>query len=304
MNILIIILGFFILIKSADLFVDGSSKLASSLGISPLIIGLTIVAFGTSAPETSVSIVASINDQNEIALGNVIGSNICNLLLVVGMSGLFYNIKIRKKMLYRDYLYSLLAYFLLFFMCLFNKKLNYISGIILLLFLLLYLYVLFIDIKGEKKKNEREKLKLEYIFFIVVGLIGIIFGGKIVVECSSNLAIQLGVSDRIIALTIVAIGTSLPELVTSIIASKKGEVSIAIGNVVGSNIFNILSILGICLCINPLKVSSIIITDVIIMFMVGIIVFVFMVKNRKISKIESITLLFLYFLYLFYILIR
>lgn len=304
MNIILIIVGFFLLIKSADLFVEGSSKFASSIGISTFIIGLTIVAFGTSAPETAVSVVASIHNQNEITLGNVIGSNICNLLLVIGVSGLFCNLKIRKKMLYRDYLYSIFSYILLFIMCILNDKLNYKNGIIFLIFLFIYLFLLFFDSHDDKNKGENERLKLEYIFYIIVGLIGIILGGKIVVESTSNLAIRLGVSDRVVALSIVALGTSLPELVTSIVASKKGEVNMAIGNVIGSNIFNILSILGISLCISPLKISFISFVDISILCITGLIVFILMIRKKEIGRVESLILLILYFAYIFYIINR
>lgn len=304
MNIILIIVGFFLLIKSADLFVEGSSKFASSIGISTFIIGLTIVAFGTSAPETAVSVVASIHNQNEITLGNVIGSNICNLLLVIGVSGLFCNLKIRKKMLYRDYLYSIFSYILLFIMCISNDKLNYKNGIIFLIFLFIYLFLLFFDAHDDKNKGENERLKLEYIFYIIVGLIGIILGGKIVVESTSNLAIRLGVSDRVVALSIVALGTSLPELVTSIVASKKGEVNMAIGNVIGSNIFNILSILGISLCISPLKLSFISCVDISILCITGLIVFILMIRKKEIGRVESLILLILYFAYIFYIINR
>lgn len=304
MNIILIIVGFFLLIKSADLFVEGSSKFASSIGISTFIIGLTIVAFGTSAPETAVSVVASIHNQNEITLGNVIGSNICNLLLVIGVSGLFCNLKIRKKMLYRDYLYSIFSYVLLFIMCILNDKLNYKNGIIFLIFLFIYLSLLFFDAHDDKNKGENERLKLEYIFYIIVGLIGIILGGKIVVESTSNLAIRLGVSDRVVALSIVALGTSLPELVTSIVASKKGEVNMAIGNVIGSNIFNILSILGISLCISPLKLSFISCVDISILCIAGLIVFILMIRKKEIGRVESLILLILYFAYIFYIINR
>ena len=260
MSFIVLIIGFILLIKCADWFVDACSNIAKSLGIPSLIIGLTIVALGTSAPEASVSITSSINEMNDISLGNVVGSNISNLLLVLGLGGLFGRITVKKKVLTRDFLYMLFASFLLliltFIFFLSNEQIGIITrtnGIMLLAFLGLYLYVLTKDMKHQENSlEEKVKFKFEYIVFSLISLLGIIFGGQLVVNSAVIIANKLNVSQNVIALTIIAIGTSLPEIVTSVMAIKKGESDIAIGNILGSNIFNIFFVLGLASAISPI----------------------------------------------------
>lgn len=312
MEYVLLILGFVLLVKCADIFVDGSSNLAKVLGIPPLIIGLTVVAFGTSAPEAAVSITASLSGQNEIAVGNVVGSNICNLLLVLGVSALFNPLKSKREIIVKDYVFSLLSYLVLFFMVadsFYNgNNISHITrseGFVLLCFLGVYVYSLILGVASrDREKQEKKKFEFKDIFYVVIGLVGIIFGGDLVVDSSVEIATNLGISSQLIALTIVAIGTSLPELVTSLVASRKGETDIAIGNVIGSNIFNIFFILGLSSVVQPLLLNLNAFYDIIIMCFVGIIVYLFAIKNRRIGNKKGIIMLILYAIYIFYIAVR
>lgn len=311
MHFILLIIGFILLVKSADWFVEGSSNIAKLLGIPSLIVGLTIVAFGTSAPEAAVSINASIQNLNEISLGNVIGSNIANLLLVLGLASLFGNLTAKKKVITRDYKYlmlSSLVLLLLTFSFYISSTVEGVitkgNGILMLCFLGLYLYVLIEDaIKSMNKKEEKGQFKLNDIVMIIFGLIGIIMGGELVVNNATIIAKLLNISDNIIALTIVAIGTSLPEVVTSIVAAKKGESDIAIGNVVGSNIFNVFFVLGMSSTISPITFGIDSFIDVIVMFIASIIVYLMILKNKHIDKKRGIFLILFYIVYMIYIFI-
>lgn len=312
MSIILMIIGLFILIKCADFFVEGCSNLAKTFGIPSLIIGLTIVGFGTSAPETAVSVTASLQGMNDISIGNVVGSNIFNLLFILGICSFFGKLKANKEIIKRDFPYAILACIVMFIlsMCFFINGENTgiittTNGLILLVFLIIYLYVLIMNaVTSLKQKEEKIKFKLKDIFLIVIGLVGIILGGKIVVNSAIDIANMFDVSQTVIALTIVAIGTSLPELVTSLVATKKGEADIAIGNVVGSNIYNIFFILGIASTINPLtfKLESFI--DIIVMLIGTIGTYILIFKDKTINKNKGIILLLSYILYMIYILVR
>lgn len=312
LNILLLIVGFVILVKCADAFVQGASNFARFLGIPTIIVGLTIVAFGTSAPEAAVSVISSLNGHNDISMGNVVGSNICNLLLVLGISGLFGKLTTEKKVINRDYVYSLFSYLVIFilsagFFITGGKTgtLTRTNGLILLCFLSIYLYALIADAKkSARKKEEKGKFRIKDIILMIIGLIGIIVGGQLVVNCATNTAKGLGVSDNVIALTVVAIGTSLPELVTSVMAVRKGETDIAIGNVVGSNIFNIFFILGLASTVSPITFGIESFIDIIIMGICGIIVFFMVSKNYRIGNKKSFIMLSMYIIYTIYILMR
>lgn len=311
MNIILLIVGFYMLIKCADIFVESSSNIAKALKIPSIIIGLTIVGLGTSAPEAAVSVIAAINGNYEVATGNVIGSNICNLLLVLGLSGIFGTLKVKRKIIFRDYIYLIFSYIILIIMIgeSFIVGSNFavitrVNALILLCFLVIYLYFLMLDTRGSLIKESSIKFKLSYIIDGIISLLGIVFGGKLVVNSSINIASILGVNDDIIALTIVAIGTSLPELITSVIATKKGENDIAIGNVLGSNIFNILFIIGISSFINPMIIDFNTFIDIMIMFVTGLIVFILLLKDKKITLYKSIVMLIIYFSYITYLILR
>ena len=314
LSIILLVVGFVLLIKGADLFVDGSSNVAKALGIPSLIIGLTIVAFGTSAPEAAVSVTASLKGMNDISLGNVVGSNICNLLLVLGFSGLGGCLTAKKKIITRDFVYAIFSSIVMlilsygFFFGKITSKTAIIDredGLILLCFLWIYLYALISDaIKSAKKKEEKGEFKIIDVGFIILGLAGIIIGGQLVVDNATNIAKMLHVSQDVIALTVVAIGTSLPELVTSAIAARKGESDIAIGNVVGSNIFNIFFILGISSVISPITYGFNSFVDIVIMFISSVMVYLLTLKNFRIGNKKGLILLASYAMYLVYILVR
>lgn len=312
MSFILIAIGIVLLIKCADLFVDGCSNVAKALGIPSLIIGLTIVAFGTSAPEAAVSVTSAIKGANDISLGNVLGSNICNLLLVLGVSSLGGCLTAKRKIITRDFVYSIFASFVLFVLSFnffrnggMNGVIDQTTGLILLCFLGIYLYALIGDaVKSAKKKEEKGTFSFGDVTRIIIGIIGIIIGGQLVVDNAVKIAEMLHVSQNFIALTIVAIGTSLPELVTSFVATKKGESDIAIGNVVGSNIFNIFFILGISSAISPIAYGLESYIDIIIMLVASIGVYLLILKNSRIGNKKSIILLSSYAAYLIYILMR
>lgn len=312
MNVILLIVGFVMLIKCADLFVDSCSNVAKAFDIPTLIIGLTIVAFGTSAPEAAVSVTASLKGMSDIALGNIVGSNICNLLLILGLSGVFGTLKAKKKIITRDFIYCIFASLVLFVLSFGyfakGKVIGVITqnnGLILLCFLGIYLYALINDaIRSSRGKEEKGDFKVKDILFIIVGIVGIILGGQLVVNSATSIAEALNISQNVIALTIVAVGTSLPELVTSVIASKKGEVDIAIGNVVGSNIFNIFFILGLSSAISPISYGLDSFIDIIIMLVATIGVYLLLLKNMRIGNKKGIILLTSYTLYMIYILVR
>lgn len=314
LNFIVLVVGLALLVKCADIFVDGSSNVAKAFGIPSLIIGLTIVAFGTSAPEAAVSITAALKGSNEMSIGNVVGSNICNSLLILGACGLFTSLKAKKEVRKRDFPYYLLSAIVLLIMTgdyfLRGQATGIITranGLILLCFLGIYLVSLIADVKRNQKgdnQEEKTKFKLKDVLCIIIGIAGVAIGGQFVVDGATGIARALGVSETVIALTIVAIGTSLPELVTSIIASKKGETDLAIGNVVGSNIFNILFILGITATITPLTLTFTTFIDIIFMTVSSLLVFIMLHKNNRIGFKKGICMLAMYVLYIAYILCR
>lgn len=313
MNIILLILGFVFLVKGADFFVSGCSNVSKAFGVSSLVIGLTVVAFGTSMPELIVSLMSSINGNSEIAISNVIGSNICNLLLILGSCSMFGEVVISKKVRKRDYPFSMFVYFVMFVLSLslvlgngYYGIISRVDGLLLLCFFGLYMFYLFKGKEEGKKeeKEEREQFKRIYLFQIVVGLGLIIMGGDMVVDEASALAARLGVSDTLIGLTIVAVGTSLPEMITSIVATIKKERDIAIGNVVGSNIFNILFILGVSTVVRPIMFNIDVLMDVVVMFVSGLLVYLVFYRDNTINRSGGFILLFTYVLYLCYIVVR
>lgn len=312
LSIILLIVGLVLLIKCADMFVDGCSNVAKALGIPSLIIGLTIVAFGTSAPEAAVSVTASLKGANDISLGNVVGSNICNLLLVLGISGLGGCLTAKKKIITRDFIYAIfssLVMLILSFSFFLNGGtkgvIDRVDGLILLCFLGIYLYALIGDaVKSVRNKEEKGTFNFKDVIFIIIGIAGIVLGGQLVVNSATKIAEMLKVSQNVIALTIVAIGTSLPELVTSAVAARKGESDIAIGNVVGSNIFNIFFILGISSVISPITYGLESFIDIIIMLVASVLVYVLTLKNFRIGNKKGLILLGTYAAYMVYILMR
>ncbi len=306
-NILLLILGFVFLIKGADYFIDGASSTAENFKVSKMLIGLTIIAFGTSAPEFAVSMQSLAKGSTDMLLGNVIGSNILNVLLILGVAAIIHPIKIKdntvKKELPLCMLISTLLVVLFLDIKLADSTVNQITrsdAIVILLFFTVFIYYLISLATGKKaEKSETPRFKLgKSLLLVSIGLIGIIIGSNMVVNNASSIATKLGLSERIIALTIIAFGTSLPELVTTIVSSKKGEQDLLLGNIIGSNIFNACVVLGIPVAIfGTITPSSFNYIDLIVLFGSSMLLFLFSSTKREITKIEGYLLLFIFFVY-------
>lgn len=305
MEYLLLLIGFVLLIKGADFFVDGSSSLARIMKVPSVIIGLTIVAMGTSAPEASVSINAALAGSNDIAISNVIGSNLFNGLVVVGVCAFMAGFKTNPEILKRDMPLNIIVT-AIFCIMLLDRHINHIEGIILLISMAVYIAVMVISaLKNRETADECKILSLpKSLIFIIGGLIAVIFGGTLVVDNACLIAKDFGVSENFIGLTIIAIGTSLPELVTSITATRKGDSGLALGNAIGSNLFNILFILGMSATICPLNVLSESIIDCIILLVSAVILYVFARTKKTMNRWEGIVCVFLYVGYTAYLLIR
>ena len=306
-QIVLLLVGFVFLIKGSDFFVDGASSIAAILKIPTIIVGLTIVAFGTSAPEAAVSITSSIVGNNAMAVSNVVGSNLFNMLMVIGIAALMSNLLMEKSVLNKDlpFLVGITVLWAIFLVI--GWDISAIEGIILLALLVIYVVYLIRDAKKSSDANYVEKPKLttpKSIIFILVGLAGIIIGGDLVVDSASAIAIALGMSETLVGLTIVAIGTSLPELVTSITALRKGENQLVIVNVVGSNIFNILFVLGASSAISRIPLDSSMLIDVLFMVAVTVLCFIFGKTQEKYDKKEGIILIILFIAYMAFAILR
>ena len=308
-----LVIGFLFLVKGADCFVDGASSVAKKFRIPAFVIGLTIVAFGTSAPELAVSITAAMKGSNDIAIGNVVGSNIFNTLVVLGASAAITPIVVDKGMIKKDYPLSIFAAVLLGVLALdtiFFKadamSLGRVDGIILLVaFAGFMVMTVKAGMEGRTEEEEVEAMPMmKSLIFIALGLAGIVWGGDLSVEGAKEIARFFGLSEAIIGLTIVAVGTSLPELVTSIIAAKKGESDIAVGNVIGSNIFNIFLILGVSSTILPMNVSSTYLYDIGMLVAVMLLTYLPIAKTKKVSRGMGITMVLVYVAYTVYLIMR
>jgi len=309
-SLVLIITGFASLIIGANWLVGGASSLAKKNNISDLVIGLTIVAFGTSSPELVVNSVAAFNGLSDIVFGNIIGSNNFNLFLILGIAGLIYPITVQSSTAWREIPISLIATILLFviandFFINQNAEISRLDGLILLISFLCFLYYVFNQLKQEKAEVITIENKSNYKIWglIIFGITGLIIGGKLVVDNSIDIATKLGVSQKIIGLTIIAAGTSLPELVTSIVAALKKNSNIAIGNVIGSNIFNILLILSISSFINPIKYNPNFNQDLLILIggTVFLIIAMFTGKRKKLDRWEALILSSFYLIYTTYL---
>lgn len=302
LNVFILIFGFILLIKGADFFVSSASDIAKKFKIPPIIIGLTVVAMGTSLPELSVSVTSSLVGLNDMSIANVTGSNIFNILIALGICSTIGKLKISN---YKDVITLLFSCIGLLLFTL-NGTLGVFEGILLLVAFTIYILSMMKQAKDNKEESEDEKQRNIFIT-VVLGILGataIVIGGNMVVNSASEIALKLGMSENLVGLTIVALGTSLPEFVTSVIATKKGELEIAIGNIIGSNIFNILLILGVASLISPIAVSVVAICDV--MFMVfTVALFIFLtVKEKELNKKNGILLIMMYIVYLIITIIR
>ena len=294
--------GLALLYYGADFLIRGGVSVAKKFNVPTLIIGLTLMAFGTSAPELVVSIGASVNGHGDISLGNVIGSNICNLALILGLSALVAPLPVNRQLFKLDVWVMLGSALLLAGFCWFSKRIDRWEAAILLLGLIAYLWVQFVGAKksGETEVAGGEELPKKIyplwgaILLIVGGLIGLAGGAELLVRSAVAIAKALHVSEAVIGLTVVAVGTSLPELATSVVAAAKHEHDIAIGNVVGSNIFNILCIMGIAPLIKPIAAPNIRLLDLIAMLGISLLLVAFMLTRMKISRLEGLTLLLAY----------
>jgi cation:H+ antiporter len=312
---ILFIVGFYILIKGADLLVDGASSIAKRFGISAIVIGLTIVAFGTSMPELIVNIFASIQDNTEIAIGNILGSNIANILLILGVSALIYPLAVKKNTTWKEIPLALLAVIALALMA--NDRLvdgfNFslltrIDGLILLSFFAIFLYYTHGISKGSKEEtnNIKERRLSTSILMIISGLACLTIGGKWIVDGAVSIAASLGISQALIGLTIVAIGTSLPELATSAVAAYKKKADIAVGNIVGSNIFNIFWILGLSATIKPLPFTPALNFDILMTVIATLLLFsaMFIGKKRILERWQGIGFIIIYLCYIIFLIYR
>ena len=311
-QILLLVVGFVCLVKGADIFVGGSSALARNFNVPGLIIGLTIVALGTSAPEMAVSTVAAFQGANEIALSNVVGSNIFNLLGVLGICAIIYPLPVDGIVLKRDFPFSIITTILLllvscgsvlagghFIEYSMEREVAVVSRPVAFILVVMFIgYIVFLILKARKNPSEDDKNGREpmwkCLLYIVIGLMLIIAGGQVVVNSAKEIARAAGMTETLIGLTIVAIGTSLPELVTSAVAARKGETGMAIGNVIGSNIFNLLFILGISALIHPVAVNTASVYDLMILVVVSGISYIFAFTSRRIARGEGIFMLMIY----------
>ena len=317
MSFVILIIGFFFLIKGADLFVDGAASIARKFNIPSMVIGLTIVAMGTSAPEAAVSITSSLAGQNDMSVANVVGSNFFNILMVLGVSAIIAKLPVQKNTIKKDTPFLLIVRVLLLIFS-FDKNISRIEGII---FLVIFVYFLYTTVKSAKNTEESTSLSdneiavsdndiptdtpmFKTIILSLIGIAGIIFGGDMVVDSATSIATMFGMSANLVGLTIVAVGTSLPEFVTSIVAIKKGETEIAIGNVIGSNIFNILLVLGLATAIFPIAISTFALIDIIFMVAITILLYLFMKKDNCLVKKHGFIFIILYIAYMTYTIIR
>lgn len=321
--ILLLAVGFAFLVKGADFFVEGSSSIAKKLKVPPIIIGLTIVAMGTSLPETAVSVTASLVQNNELAVSNVVGSNIFNLMFVIGVCSILTPIMVQKATVVRDIPLSLgCALFLLVLGILglgdkAGMTLGHADGVIFLIVFAGYIFTMVrsamkaraagqkVEIEGvEECDNMKELSYGKSILFLIVGAAAIAFGGDLTVDTASRIAIELGMSQTLVGLTIVSIGTSLPELVTSVVAARKNEVDMAVGNAVGSNIFNILMVLGISSAISPVALIRENIIDIVLLMVFSVMVWIFAGTRKKIERKEGIIMVVVYLVYCAYIIAR
>ncbi|MCI6243231.1 MAG: calcium/sodium antiporter [Lachnospiraceae bacterium] len=316
--IVFLLVGFVFLVKGADIFVEGSSSIAKKFHVPSIIIGLTIVAMGTSLPEAAVSVTASLANRNTLAVSNVVGSNIFNLMVVIGMCAVLTPVAVQKSTLKKDFPFSVFCAVLLLVLGLIGPmQLGHVDGAIFLVLFALFIFsmirsALQANREGKKAESEEiesvEEMKImslpKSLIFIVLGAAGIIVGGDVVVNSASNIATRLGMSQTLVGLTIVSIGTSLPELVTSVVAARKNEVDMALGNAIGSNIFNILMVLGIAGAISPMAFLTENIIDIVVLLVFSVIVWIFAWTKEKLNRREGIGMLLLYAIYVVYICMR
>ncbi len=321
--VLLLAVGFALLVKGADFFVEGSSSVAKKLAVPSIIIGLTIVAMGTSLPETAVSVTAALTNNNELAISNVVGSNIFNLMFVIGVCSILATIYVQRETVTRDIPFSIICALLLLALGILaigdasGMTLGHLDGILFLILFAGYIGLMIrsaMKARAEEREVEvndefdAEELKVmsypKSILYIVGGAAAIAIGGDLTVNTASRIALDLGMSQTLVGLTIVSIGTSLPELVTSVVAARKNEIDMAVGNAVGSNVFNILMVLGIASALNPVSLIRENIIDILILIAFSVVVWIFAATKKKISRKEGIAMVAMYLVYAVYIVLR
>lgn len=316
MSFLLLIVGFALLIKGADMFVEGASSIAAKFNVPAMVIGLTIVAMGTSAPEAAVSITSSLAGQNDMSVANVVGSNFFNILIVLGVSSIITTLPVEKNTIKKDTPFLIIVSGMLLLFAT-NLHLGRVEGILLLI---VFAYFLINTVKSAKNTSTditdgETAVSIEAeistdtsigktVVISLIGVIGIVLGGDIVVKSATAIATSFGMSANLVGLTIVAVGTSLPEFVTSVVAIKKGETEIAIGNVIGSNLFNILLVLGLAGTISPISLSLFALIDIAFMVGITILLYFFMKKNNSLVKSQGFILIALYVIYMIYTIVR
>lgn len=298
-------IGFFMLVKGADYFVDGAAGIATKFGIPQLVVGLTIVAMGTSAPEAAVSITGALNGAADIAIGNVVGSNILNVLIILGITGVIATIAVQKSTLMIEIPFMLTITVLLIFLGMSGNELTFIEGVIFWICFIAYLaYLYVLGKKGTEEESTEDRPVWKLLLFILVGGAVVVLGANISVNAATAIATAIGISEKFIGLTIVALGTSLPELVASVTAARKGNADIAIGNIVGSNIFNILFVLGTSALITPIPYQPTFLIDGIIAVAAGVLLWVATIRKKELNRTWGIIMLLGYAAYFAYLLVQ
>ena len=311
MSYIILIIGFVLLVKGADYFVEGSAAVAKKFRVPVFIIGMTIVAMGTSAPECAVSIAASIQGNNGMAISNVVGSNIFNLMMVCGVCAVFKPLPIDKATLKKEFPFSILVAVILGIMGVIGMTVGRGDGFVLVLIFIAFLFWMVQSAKKSMREGkgvdsgEIEELALwKCLVFIGGGLVAIVLGGQMVVDSAEAIALQFGLSENLIGLTICAFGTSLPELVTSVMAAKKGQVGMALGNVIGSNIFNILLVGGLASAISPIALTADNLIDTVLLIIMSVYIMLIVWRRQTLSRVGGVSMIVIYFVYIAYICVR
>lgn len=302
----ILAIGFLMLVKGADWFVEGTAQIAAQFKIPQLVIGLTIVAMGTSAPETAVSITAALKDNGGIAIGNVVGSNILNILIILGITAVIINVKVQESTLKIEIPFMILVTVVLYIAGLTNHYVYFYEGIVLLALFVTYLLYLFRMAKKGKEQELPPKKQEPIWQLVVISILGIVFivlGSNVTVDAATSIAKFFGMSERFIGLTIVALGTSLPELVTSIMAAVRGKADIAIGNIVGSNIFNVLFVIGTASLITPVIFEPQFLTDTIIAVLAGVLLWISIARTKELRRSWGLVMIGAYACYFGYLII-
>lgn len=305
-ELVLLVIGFAMLIKGADIFVEGAAGIAAKFGIPQLVIGLTIVAMGTSAPEAAVSITAAMKGTADITVGNVVGSNILNVLLILGVTAVIVAVQVQKTTIRYEIPFVAIVTIVLLVMGVTDGVIGHLDGVILWILFIVYLAYLFVMAK--KGKSEEEEKQDEPVWkllvFIVTGVLLIIWGADISVDAATEIAREIGLSERFIGLTIVALGTSLPELCTSVVAARKGKADLAIGNIVGSNIFNILFVIGTTALIIPVPFQPAFMIDTLVAFAAAVMLWVCAFPKKKLTRLGGVVMLISYAGYLAYLMIK